>query len=300
MAMRRLNIAGLNLGGRVVAANSFARAHKLQGTELLLTQAGRNSLVEHYKNAFSGGAHAVCTSLSTNVEFLDAANFYEDHTLENDISHYKVGSKATELQGRGFVHHVPRSMVSIGEKRLFAELLASLALEAAFAGRDAAGATSSSLVGANVFFTSTEDPHLGQRMVRQMHAVSTADFFAFDGCAGAADIEALSAVLEAEGLRNERARKVDLRGMDYLEEQPSPTGFDVPAIVRTQARPCTDEFMEALEAAVAAPRICGLCAPSVLTDAERDTLAPIVAQHAGFFVAGPSEAAGELAVHLVS
>ena len=88
----------------------------------------------------------------------------------------------------------------------------------------------------------------------------------------------------------------NLRGMMELEAEPSVAGFDVPAFVLTTARPCTEDFTELLRAAVASPRICGVGAPSVLSDAELDALAPILAADEAFVLAGPSEAAGELAV----
>jgi hypothetical protein len=57
--------------------------------------------------------------------------------------------------------------------------------------------------------------------------------------------------------------------MPELEAEPSVAGFDVPAIIFTTARPCTEEFEAVLRAAVEAPRICGLAAPTVRGLTER-------------------------------
>ena len=84
--------------------------------------------------------------------------------------------------------------------------------------------------------------------------------------------------------------------MEELEEEPSHAGFDVPALVLTSALPCTEGFAELLQAAVDAPRISGVGAPSVLTDDELAGLEPILSADAHFVLAGPSEAVGELAV----
>lgn len=293
----RLSI-GLSLGSRISAANPFTKQHKLQGTELLLTQAGRQTLADFYCQAFSNGASAVCTSVDTSHAHLDAVEFFEDYSLPNDLSYYIVGkAKEQKLQGNGYKHCIPRNGVSVGERRNFAGLLAQLAVEAAIEGRALAeqrGKPKGGLVGATINFSSVEDPHLGSRMEYQMKRACAADFFAIDGCSSVADVQHVAELLETNAFSVERRYRANLKGMMALEDEATAAGFDVPALVLTSVRPCTAEFETVLAAAAHAPRIGGLAVPTVTSDQEMVLLERVA--NDSFVYAGPSEAAGELAV----
>ena len=67
-------------------------ADALKGTQHLLTAAGRRTLADHYREAFRGGANAVCTALNTSQEYLDEHGFWDDMSRDNDISYYVVGA----------------------------------------------------------------------------------------------------------------------------------------------------------------------------------------------------------------
>lgn len=195
----------------------------------------------------------------------------------------------------------PHQMVSIGEMRNFAGVLAELAVKCAAKGRDLAG--SHGLVGATIRFETgfvgdfkkPQDAHLGSKMGYQMQMAQAADFFVVTGCSTAADVAAIARELEDNRKSVERRYRSNLRGMMELEDEPSVAGFDVPALVLTTARPCTDDFYEVLSAANEAARIIGVGAPSTLSDAELERCNAVLSDDS-FLIAGPSEAAGELAV----
>eukprot|EP00966_Prymnesium_polylepis_P319744 7376173-Prymnesium_polylepis.1 len=54
----------LNIGSRLVAA-SASTTDALQGTQHLLTTAGRSALISHYRDSYDAGAHAVTTAINT-------------------------------------------------------------------------------------------------------------------------------------------------------------------------------------------------------------------------------------------
>ena len=137
----------LHVGSRVVRARPLHHStDALQGTQYLLTAAGRRALTDQWGSLMRTGVAGVCTSLNTTVRFLDGAKLYSDCSRDNDLSYYEVGgAKHGKLQtapslgglnslslhlnrSGGFRHCVPRDLVSIGEKKQFADLLGALAV----------------------------------------------------------------------------------------------------------------------------------------------------------------------------
>ena len=308
----RINLA---VGARIITGTPFQS--RLRGTDKLLTAAGRAQLTQHYRDAFvSAGAGAVCTALDTSQAHLEATRLCSDSSLDNDLAYYVVGKgngaggyeqqspREPRLGGlaSGF-HCIPREMVSIGEVRTFAGLLAELAVECASAGRDGANA-SDGLVGATIRFeagfvggaTEAHDAHLGTKMGYQMQRASRADFFLVAGCASAEHVALVGRELEANRRSVERRYRADKRGMMALEDEPSEAGFDVPALLLTSALPGTDEFDAVLMAAADEPRVAGLAAPRALDDAQLERCIAVQPEREGFVLAGPSDAEGELAV----
>ena len=311
----------LRIGARIVANSPFRKkgGDALRGTQLLLTKTGRDELFAAYKEAFAGGADAVCTSLDTSIDHLNRANFYSDMSRDNDMSYYVVGKGngpgGYELQGRGYTFCIPREMVAMGEKRDFAGLLCEQATNMAQKARDAAleaapllpGETTP-LVGTTIRFTTQQDGtpvgekgvkdgtlHLGYRMEHQIVSAATAstDFFAIVGCETASDVDFVSGLLEKNKETTERRYSTNLKGMPELDDEPTTKGFNIPALILASSPPC-EQFTEVVKAAARSPHICGVASPTQLDEGDLDELQALLRED--MILVGSSEAAGELAV----
>ena len=103
----------LNIGSRLVAA-STSTTDALQGTQHLLTAAGRSALISHYRDSYDAGAHAVTTAINAAPAFLDKAEFFSDFDRDNDLSFYEVGKATTfSLQGNGCAPPLNRFFVAL-------------------------------------------------------------------------------------------------------------------------------------------------------------------------------------------
>jgi len=287
----------LRAGARVVCSRvQGSSKDAMRGTQHLLTQEGRQKLVDHYGNAFGGGAQAVTTHLNTSVEFLDQCEFWEDCSRDNDLSYYEVGggthARGYAIQSRGYKHCVPRRLVSPGEKSEFSQLLMQLAVAAARQGRDAtAAASEGQMIGATAYYTGDDNC-----LAKQLTAAASEgpDFFAIEGCATAADVQRVVGVLEANKRREVFRLSVNKKGFTIPDETPSIVGFDIPVLLMAAVPPCNEEFKSIAAVVSSAPQIACLGAPTVVEQADRDALLP---QLNGKSLAGASEAAGEMAIH---
>ena len=203
-----------------------------------------------------------------------------------------TGGYAT--QGRGYKHCIPRVDVSVREKHIFSDVLTRLAVAALKRGRDASGVVdqhgNAPLVGASVYFTGDSSC-----LARQLVAAATEgpDFFAVEGCSTAADVARVAEVLDANRRREVVLKKVNWKGFDTPDESPTTVGFDIPVMLAAKVPPCHDNFGEIVRAVAAEPRIVCLSAPTVVAQADRDVLLPLLQ---GKTLAGASEAVGEIAV----
>lgn len=268
-----------------------AAADILQGTQHLLTAAGRKHLVGGFKCDFESGAEAIITALDTSYDHLDAANMFEDYDRDNDLSWYVIGKGngegGYELQNNGYTQFFPRaSGLSVGEKRNLADMFAKMTSLAALEAREEARA--SSLLGATIQFSAQEDGthladgslHLGNRMETQIKSAALAepDFFAITGCATAHDVELVAAILSKNRLREEKKYFVDTRGFDIPEETPSSVGFEIPALlVVSSAEGANGGGVQALaelaEAAAASELLIGIaCLDAPMGDADLDAI----------------------------
>jgi len=286
-------------GARIVAAPAKNGAlDVLRGTQHLLTQSGREILAAQYQAGFSAGAQAVVTKLDTTVAFLEQSALWNDFDRANDISYYEVGQGTQPgkyaTQGKGYRHCIPRTDVSVGEKARFADLLTQLAVAAAKNGRDAAGLLDEQgeppLVGASAFYTGDDEC-----LTRQLLAAASEspNFFAVEGCATAADVARVAQVLEANRRREVSLKTTDGRGFEIPDELPSTVGFDIPVLILAAVPPCHDDFLAIVHAVAAEARVVCLSAPTVVAQADRDMLLPLLQ---GTALAGASEAVGEIAI----
>lgn len=274
---------------------------------MLLTAAGRTKLTEHFRTEFGKDTtSAVITGLDTSFTHLDSVEFFSDYSRDNDLSYYVIGKGngegKFELQGKGKTFLVPRGAgVSVGERRDFAGLLAHLAsLTASNARKQALDAAperggSSPLLGVQIQFSAQEDGthladgslHLGNRMDFQMLSAATAkpDFFAVSGCASGADVELVARILSKRMLRHERRELVDWKGNEYLEDETSAIGFDIPALLLVESAGAA-ALAEIAKAAAASDRIAGIALDAPLDDAALDSLHSQLG--GGAVVVGPS------------
>ena len=303
------------MGARIVVASPFARGtDKLLGTQLLLTQAGRNELKTSFVDGFKKGAAAICTAIDTSHTHCNDARLFEDASRDNDLTYYVVGQAPTLGVGyteNGYKHVIPRDGVSVGEKRNFCGLLSQLSVRAARDARDEALLVSPAeseaapLVGASITFSRLEDPHLGNRMEHQIisAAKEAPDFFAISGCATESDVRLVSQILRTHAKTFEVRSHINLKGMPELDDAPSTAGFDIPALLLLNTPPCNEPFREILLAVADCERIGGVSAPTPLTDAEVEEFEAMLAQthrSTPMVLAGASESVGEIAVQSVS
>ena len=96
---------------------------------------------------------------------------------------------------------------------------------------------------------------------------------------------------------DERALHVRPQGMKELEDEPTPAGFDIPALLLSSSPPC-EALTEMVQAAAKSPHICGVSAPTAIEEDELDLLQPMLRE--GTLLVGASEAAGELTVRRCS
>ena len=276
-------------GFRIVLTNPYFAGDALQGTQHLLTQAGRQKLQAHYRTVFKAGAGAVVASLDTTVRFLDRHNLFEDYSRDNDLSYYVVREgEPKELQNSGYSHCVPRTMVSEEEKGKFATLLSQLAVQCTAEAReghldvletgegDDGGVP---LVGARVDFAEAGGGrHTGRRdLERQIVAAAkeAPDFFAVHGCVSPEGVAVVAEVLEEHARREHFGTSVSKTGIRKPNPQPSWTGFDIPAVLFSAAAP-GDSFTATVDAAAKAKRIVGVSSPALLGDDAIESLAPLL------------------------
>ena len=278
-------------GFRIVLTNPYVAGDALQGTQHLLTQAGRQKLTTHYSTVFKGGADAVVASLNTTVRFLDRHNLFEDYSRDNDLSYYVVREgEPKELQNSGYSHCVPRTMVSEEEKGMFATLLSQLAVQCTAAARgehldvletgEGEGDDGAvPLVGARVDFAEAGGGrHTGRRdLERQIvsAAKESPDFFAVYGCVSPEGVAVVADVLGEHARREHFGTSVSKTGIRKPDPQPSWTGFDIPAVLFSAATP-GDGFTATVDAAAKAKRIVGVSSPGVLDDDMIESLAPLL------------------------
>jgi len=282
------------IGARIVASPAKNGAlDALRGTQHLLTQAGRDILAAQYQAGYGAGAQAVVTKLDTTVAFLEESAIWDDMDRANDITYYEVGQGTHAgkyaTQGKGYRQCIPRLLVSVGEKERFASLLGQLAVTAVKSGREAAKATDG-LVGASAIY-SGDDACLARQLLAA--ASESPDFFAIEGCATAADLERVAAVLEANKRREVMLKTTDGRGFEIPDEHPTPLGFDIPAMIIASVPPSHADFVAMAHAAAAEPRVVCLGAPTAVAQADCDKLLPLLQ---GTALAGAAEAEGEIAI----
>ena len=283
----------LRRGARILTSRALTNScDALQGTQHLLTQAGREKLLEMYKQDLASGGEALMTSLDTSFDHLEKAGFFSDYSRDNDLSYYVVG-KGTgaggyELQGKGKTFLIPRGAgVSTGEKRDFAQMLCSLACQTAVRAR--AETDTVHLLGATIQFSGKEDGtnladgslHLGNRMEAQITAAAAAqpDFLVIAGCDTPADVSIVASVLAKHTLREERQRVVDLRGMETLAPEPSTCGFDVPALLLLR-RAANGDLREMATAAAESDHIGGVAiVDAQLDEPELDAIFGLLRSH---------------------
>lgn len=241
----------LSRGARILTSSALTKGSDvLNGTQLLLTAAGRETLKDCFKRDYESGADAVMTSLDTSFDHLDAGGFFADYERSNDLSYYVLGKGngegKFELQGNGQKFLIPRGAgVSVGEMRDFAMMLCNMTSLAALQAREELAAPSSAQLGATIQFSAREDGtnladgslHLGNRMEAQITSAGMArpDFFAIEGCSTARDVGLVAEVLGKHTLREEKGHVVDWRGFDVFDDELSTVGFDIPALLLLRA-----------------------------------------------------------------
>ena len=180
-------------------------------------------------------------------------------------------------QGKGFKHCIPRVDVSVREKHLFADMLSRLAVDALKQGRDACGVVDEQgkppLMGASAYFTGD-----AACLSRQLAAAAAAgpDFFAIEGAATASDVALISEVLDTNRRREVVLKSVDTRGFDVPDDKPTALGFDIPVMLLSAVPPCHEDFGDIVRAVAAEPRMMCLSAPTVVAQADRDALLPLL------------------------
>lgn len=232
----------LRAGARITVAlpQLAATDAALRGTQKLLLEEGRNALSHHYKNALQLSA-AITTTVNTSVSFLQEADIFSDTSRENDITYYVVGKGmktddfAFEVQEKRFSNlHVPRVLVSQGERLQFAGLLQKLAVRSAKRAAAEAPPTELSttgrpLVGASVFLN-REDR---EDTMNQLVAASTEkpDFFAIGSCNTAVDVAQVLSILAETRPTMKVLEHRNLTGHAVKDREETELGFDIPVLL---------------------------------------------------------------------
>ena len=244
----------LSKGARILL-KTVASSDSLLGAELLLKAEGRAALTAQYAALFQAGdVEAVATGTKWGVPFLEsqAVPFFEDYGRDNDISYYEVNEPDQTLkktQPSGYRHCVPRSLVSEGEKKLFAETLLALDLECLLAARGGAATAA----GVSLDVDGDAEAYL------KVGAASAPDFFVAR-VADAADAALAVAALEANRSRMALGSHVDLKGIRHDDAEESPVGFDIPVVLV----PGAAADLAAVVAAARSPAVAGVVAPAPL------------------------------------
>mmetsp|Transcript_11096 Transcript_11096/g.16818 ORF Transcript_11096/g.16818 Transcript_11096/m.16818 type:complete len:243 (-) Transcript_11096:36-764(-) len=212
---------------------------KLLGTERLLLESNRLLLQKAYGDQLaSGDFDVLTTSINTSVNFLDNHNFWNDMSRDNDISYYKVGRGkkgvdpvsgeefSFQKQGNGYRFCVPRTLVSLNEKRQFSGMMLQKAVVLL---RDAMEASKhDAFLGASIFM---EDDLESLEHQLQEAAKAAPGAFCIMDCDDAEKVEKLKEILLRNEKRMVRLSKPNTVGRMIKDDYDSEVGFDIPALV---------------------------------------------------------------------
>jgi len=246
-------------------ARSSKGVDALLGTENLLLQNNRDALRDSYEKLFSAvsssstsSPNLIATSLNTSVSFLDSNNFYADTSRANDITYYVVGRAkkgvsedtgeeyAYDKQGNGSVYCIPRQLVSLGEKRRFADELLRLAVGICGSARDrinttAKSSSSAALMGASIFMEDDAKNVRHQILAAASGCAGVAgadnlsaaapDAFVISGCDTPERVDLLKEILSENEKKMVRLGTRSTTGRYIENDEDSELGFDIPALI---------------------------------------------------------------------
>ena len=118
--------------------------------------------------------------------------------------------------------------------------------------------------------------HLGFRLEMQMVSAAKGepDFFAVTGCGATEDEEVVSKFLAKNALTTERRYKANLKGMPELEEEPSTSGFNIPALIVASPSASMATLAGMCEEAAKSTQICGVAILTKLAEGDIEQLRP--------------------------
>mmetsp|Transcript_32165 Transcript_32165/g.37229 ORF Transcript_32165/g.37229 Transcript_32165/m.37229 type:complete len:256 (-) Transcript_32165:242-1009(-) len=220
----------------------------LLGTELLLLESTRETLRQSYQTQLTkaDSNSIVTTSLNTAVQFCHTHNLYQDMSRQNDITYYKVGrgkkgvdeqtgeEYSFETQELGYRQHIPRQMVSFGERLKFSGLLMELSVGILKEARDAAETETGPMVGASVFTGDGLSSFGLECLENQLisGAKNKPDVFCVNGVTDSGTtIDQLKEILTKNEPRMVRLSTLDTTGTYFENEEDTEIGFDIPVVI---------------------------------------------------------------------